>query len=259
MAITCTLIPSAFSEPILAGDVRAPELDLALASGSVDDNTRGMVAGKFDVAEMSIGTYVIVKGRGADLVALPYFPARRFLQPCIYVGRDAAIAAPADLRGKRILVPQYWLTSSVWHRGLLAHEYGISAEAVEWLTTNDERVDVRPPAGVRVTQIMNRPLPEFFTLCAGLIADGTADVILAPRSLAPHDGLRPLFADAAAAAFGYLERTGIYPLMHTLVAGGELLREDPRLAATLLDLFERSKAQAYARPENTRSSCRSPA
>jgi len=248
MAINATLIPSAFSEPIIAGAVSADGLDLAIATGNVDDNTRGMIAGKFDIAEMSIGTYVQVRARGADLVALPVFPARRFMQPCVYFGANAGITAPGDLRGKRILVPQYWMTSSVWHRGVLEHEYGVPATSVEWLTTNDERVEADVQPGVRVRQIMNRPLPEYFTICAGLIADGTADVLLAPKALADGHGLRTLAADGVAASLAYLKRTGIYPLMHTVVARGALIRERPGLAKALLDLFERGKAYAYAHP-----------
>jgi 4,5-dihydroxyphthalate decarboxylase len=248
MAINATLIPSAFSEPIIAGDVRAEGLDLALVTGTVDDNTRGMIAGKFDVAEMSIGTYVQVRARGADLVALPVFPARRFMQPCVYFGAGAKISSPSDLRGKRILVLQYWMTSSVWHRGVLEHEYGVPATSVEWLTTNDERVEADVQPGVRVKQIMNRPLPEYFTLCAGLIADGTADVLLAPKALAPGHGLKTLAPDGIAAALAYWQRTRIYPLMHTVVARGSLVREQPGFAAALLAMFERGKAFAYAHP-----------
>jgi 4,5-dihydroxyphthalate decarboxylase len=247
MAISCTLILHAFSEPIVSGTVDASGLDLAIATGTVDDNTRGMIAGKFDVAEMSIGTYVQVRARGADLVALPVFPARRFLQPCIYVPAAGAIASPSDLRGKRILVPQYWMTSSVWHRGLLQHEHGIAAHELQWLTTNDERVEAALPAGVRSTQLMNRPLPEFFTLCDGLVADGTADAVLAPRAL-EQTALRPLFADPVADALASFARSGIYPLMHALVARGPLVRERPAFAAELVALFARAKAHAYAHP-----------
>lgn len=248
MAITATLIPSAFSEPIISGAVRADGVDLSIASGTVDDNTRGMIAGKFDVAEMSIGTYVQVRARGADLVALPVFPARRFMQPCVYFAASAGITKPADLRGKRILVPQYWMTSSVWHRGVLEHEYGVPATAVEWLTTNDERVEADAQPGVHVQQIMNRPLPEYFTLAAGLINDGTADVLLAPKTLPDGHGLRTLAADGVAASLEYLRRTGIYPLMHTVVARGPVVREQPGFARKMLDLFERAKAHAYAQP-----------
>lgn len=248
MALTATLIPSAFSDPVLDGSVRSDELDWTLTSGNVDDNTRGMIAGKFDVAEMSIGTYVQVRARGADLVALPVFPARRFMQPCVYFGAKAPISTVADLRGKRILVPQYWMTSSVWHRGVLAHEYGVPASAVEWLTTNDERVEADIPPGVHVKQIMNRPLPEYFNLAPGLIDDGSADVLLAPKALADGHGLRTLSADGVGASLEYVQRTGIYPLMHTLVARGSVVRDRPGFARAIVELFERAKAHAYAHP-----------
>lgn len=247
MAITCVLIPSAFSEPIITGAVSTSELDLAVSTGTVDDNTRGMIAGKYDIAEMSIGTYVQVRARGADFIALPVFPARRFLQPCVYVAPTSAISTPAEISGKRVLVPQYWMTSSVWHRGLLQHEYHVPATAVEWLTTNDERVAADLPAGIRARQIMNRPLPEFFTRCDELIAGGTADVLLAPRALG-ETSLRALFADPVATAFAFYARSGVYPLMHTVVARGALLREQPRLAVAALDLFERAKTHALAHP-----------
>jgi 4,5-dihydroxyphthalate decarboxylase len=140
------------------------------------------------------------------------------------------------------------MTSSVWHRGVLAHEYGVPATAVEWLTTNDERVEADVQPGVRVKQIMNRPLPEYFSIAAGLINDGTADVLLAPKALADGHGLRTLAADAIGASLAYLQRTGIYPLMHTVVARGAVVREQPGFARKILDLFERAKAHAYAHP-----------
>ena len=248
MAITATLIPSAFSEPVITGAVRADGIDLAIESGTVDDNTRGMIAGKFDIAEMSIGTYVQVRARGADLIALPVFPARRFMQPCIYFRPETAIASPADLRGKRVLVPQFWMTSSVWHRGVLEHEYGVPANSVEWITTNDERVEAAVLPGIRTKQIVNRPLPEYFTRCEGWLAEGIADVLLAPKSLGDRPALRTLFPDGITASLDYFRRTGIYPLMHTMVARGALIREQPALARQLIDLFERGKAYAYAHP-----------
>lgn len=248
MAFTCTLIASTFTEPILTGAIAPESIDLTISSGLVDDNTRGMIAGNFDVAEMSIGTYVQVKARGADFVALPVFPARRFMQPCIYFAPDAPIRTPADLRGKRVAVPQFWMTSSVWHRGVMAHDYGVGADEVEWLTTNDERVEADVTPGVRCTQIMNEPLPKFFTMADDLIANGTADVILAPKTLGAGTKLAQLFPDPIGASLDYLRRTGIYPLMHTVVVRGALLRERPEIAQPLVDLFARGKEHAYAHP-----------
>jgi 4,5-dihydroxyphthalate decarboxylase len=247
MAITATLIASTFTEPILAGQITANGIDLEISSGLVDDNTRGMIAGNYDVAEMSIGTYVQVKARGADFVALPVFPARRFMQPCIYVPAGRALAEPSALRGKRVAIPQFWMTSSVWHRGVLTDDFGVAANELTWVTTNDERVEADLTPGVSCTQIMNEPLPKFFTMADDLVANGTVDAILAPKSLGKTQ-LAQMFSDPIAASLDYLHRTGIYPLMHTVVVRGALVRERPELVRALQDLFVRGKEYAYAHP-----------
>jgi len=100
-----------------------------------------MIAGKYDIAEMSMATYVQARARGLDLLALPVFMGRRFLQPCVAFAKNSTIGSPSELRGKRIGLPQFWMTSSMWHRGLLEHEYGVPATQVEWVTTQPERLD----------------------------------------------------------------------------------------------------------------------
>lgn len=249
MPLNCTLIASALTEPVLGGKVDASGLDVAFSAGNVDDNSRGMIAGKFDIAEMSIGTYVQAKSHGVDLIALPIILGRRFLQPCVLYGGKTQLSSPADLRGKKIAFPQFWMTSSVWHRGHLEHEYGIPATEVEFLTTQDERVDAPFTPGVRVTQIANRPLLEFFKMIPALLEEGTADVIFAPRLFDDLLPLPRLFPDPLGATLDYHRRTGIYPLMHTIVLRGPVLRERPGLAGELAGLFTRAKAAAYANPE----------
>jgi 4,5-dihydroxyphthalate decarboxylase len=242
MPLSCTLIASALTAPILDGTVADPNLDLALETATVDENSRAMIAGRFDIAEMSMATYVQARARGLELIALPVFLGRRFLQPCVAFAPGAAIATPADLRGKRVALPQFWMTSSMWHRGLLEHEYGIPTTGVDWLTTQPERLDVGFSPGARVTRVDDRPLPA-------LIADGTADAIFSPRP-PPRDGsLAFLFPDPAATALEYRARTGVYPVLHTVVVREPLVRERPGLAAALFDLFARAKAHAYAHPD----------
>jgi 4,5-dihydroxyphthalate decarboxylase len=246
--LVCALIPSGLTQPVLKGAVATPGLGISFSPGNVDDNSRGMIAGKFDIAEMSIGTYVQAKSRGADLIALPIILGRRFLQPCVLYGTRTRLGTPADLRGKKIAFPQFWMTSSVWHRGLLEHEYGVPATAVEFLTTQDERVEAPFTAGVKVTQIANRPLMDFFKMIPQLLDDGTADVVFAPRLFDELAGLARLFRDPTGVTLEYRRRTGIYPLMHTIVLRGALVRERPELGPGLAELFTRSKAAAYADP-----------
>jgi 4,5-dihydroxyphthalate decarboxylase len=244
MALSVTLIESALTEPILSGAVADPALDLDLSTASVDENSRAMIGGRYDIAEMSMATYVQARSRGFAFAALPVFMGRRFLQPCVAFKPGAPIAAPHDLRGKRVALPQFWMTSSMWHRGLLVHEYGIAADDVAWVTTQPERLDVGFSPGVHVTTVDDRPLPA-------LIADGTVDAIFSPRPPARDGRLAFLFDDPAAVSLEYRQRTGIYPLLHTIVVREPLLREHPELAASLFALFTRSRDHAFAHPTAT--------
>jgi 4,5-dihydroxyphthalate decarboxylase len=241
MPFSCALIDSALTQPILQGTVApAAGLDLTFTTATVDDNSRAMIAGKYDIAEMSMATYVQARARGLDLLALPVFMGRRFLQPCVAFAKDSTIGSPSELRGKRIGLPQFWMTSSMWHRGLLEHEYGVPATQVEWVTTQPERLDAGFTPGARVTNVGDHPLSQL----PQLLADGTVDVIFSPRPPDRDGKLGFLFDDPAATSLEYRDRTGIYPLLHTVVLKGSLKNH----AAALFDLFLRSKGHAYAHP-----------
>jgi 4,5-dihydroxyphthalate decarboxylase len=239
MPFSCSLIDSALTRPILEGRV-ASGLDLTFTTATVDENSRAMIAGKYDVAEMSMATYVQARARGLELLALPVFMGRRFLQPCVAFAPTSTIASPSDLRGKRIGLPQFWMTSSMWHRGLLEHEYGVPATQVEWVTTQPERLEAGFSPGTRVTNVGDHPLAQL----PQLLADGTVDAIFSPRPPARNGTLRFLFDDPAATAVEYRDRTGIYPVLHTVV----LKASHKAHAAALFDLFRRSKEHAYAHP-----------
>jgi 4,5-dihydroxyphthalate decarboxylase len=240
MPLSCSLIASALTAPILDGTVADPALDLTLTTATVDENSRAMIAGKFDIAEMSMATFVQALSHGLDFVALPVFMGRRFLQPCVAFALNSKIASPADLRGKRIGLPQFWMTSSMWHRGLLEHEYGVPATQVEWVTTQPERLDAGFSPGARVTNVGDHPLSQL----PQLLDDGTVDVIFSPRPPVRDGKLAFLFDDPAGTSVEYRDRTGIYPLLHTVVLKGSLREHAP----ALFDLFRRSKEHAYAHP-----------
>jgi 4,5-dihydroxyphthalate decarboxylase len=250
MALSVTLIASALTEPILAGTVADPALDLDLSTASVDENSRAMIAGRYDIAEMSMATYVQARAHGAALLALPVFMGRRFLQPCVAFAQGAHIASPHDLRGKRVALPQFWMTSSMWHRGLLVHEYGVAANEIEWVTTQPERLDVGFSPGVSVTQLDDRPLPA-------LLHDGSVDAIFSPRpparDVAWADWSADPFAvvDDPSVGIEYRNRTGIYPLLHTIVVREAVVRANPGLADALFALFVRSRDRAFAHPGAT--------
>jgi 4,5-dihydroxyphthalate decarboxylase len=241
MAFSCSLIASALTEPILDGTIAKPAgLDLNITTATVDENSRAMIAGKLDIAEMSMATYVQARDQGQDLLALPVFMGRRFLQPCVAFLPGAPIESPSDLRGKRIGLPQFWMTSSMWHRGLLEHEYGIPATQVEWVTDQPERLDAGFTPGARVTNVGDFPLSHL----PDLLRDGTVDVLFSPRPPKRDGSLAFLYDDPAGTAVEYRDRTGIYPLLHTIVFKASLKPH----AQALYDMFVQSKAYAYEHP-----------
>lgn len=240
MPLSCSLIDSALTRPVLDGAIAVKGLDLTLSTATVDENSRAMIAGKFDIAEMSMATYVQALSRGQELLAIPIFMGRRFLQPCVAFAKNATLGSPSDLRGKRIGLPQFWMTSSMWHRGLLEHEYGVPATQVEWVTNQPERLDAGFTPGARVTNVGDQPLSAL----PKLLTDGIVDVLFAPRPLDRDGTLGFLFDDPVATALEYRARTGIYPLLHTIVLKASLKDH----AAALFELFSRSKEHAYAHP-----------
>src|SRR5262245_7477137 len=88
---------------------------------------------EFDVSEMSLASLsVSVAPAVTRCVATPVFTLRKFFHTSIIVRTDSGIAAPADLRGKRIAVPEYQQTWAIWSRGVLQHEFGVHARDIEW-------------------------------------------------------------------------------------------------------------------------------
>src|SRR4029450_13920487 len=71
---------------------------------------------EFDVSELSLSTYTVLRGRGEPLVAIPVFPSFSLQHSCVFIGTHAGIKAPKDLVGKRVGVPKYHMTAAVWIR-----------------------------------------------------------------------------------------------------------------------------------------------
>jgi 4,5-dihydroxyphthalate decarboxylase len=89
---------------------------------------------EFHVSEMSLASYVSLKGRGAcPFVAIPVALSKIFRHGCIYVRPDAGIATPQDLKGKRVGTTQYGSTGLVFIKGMLAADYGVEAQDIQWI------------------------------------------------------------------------------------------------------------------------------
>ncbi len=195
---------------------------------------RRMVRGlEFDVSEMAITTYHCAREHGKRFTALPIFLVRAFHHGAVVVNNKLGIRHPKDLEGKKVGVNRgYTVTTGVWARGILQHEYGVDLNAVTWVLSGDEHVaEYRPPANV-VPIAAGKKLEDM--LVAGEIA-GAIGVDV------KHADVSPLLPDAAELGFAALRRNGHYPINHALVVKDELLQSRPGLAGDILNAFGEAK------------------
>ena len=115
---------------LVDGRVRVEGCDVNYLTMPVEECfERAFFHGEFDVAEIGFSPYLIALSRGTcPYVAIPAFLSRMFRHSVVYIRTDRGIEGPADLRGKRIGVPEYQMSAVLWFRGYLQDEYGIAAQ-----------------------------------------------------------------------------------------------------------------------------------
>ena len=101
--------------PILDGTVKPEGIDLIPTVLHPSELFwRQLHFAEFAVSEMSCSSFMIVTGQGdTRFVGLPIFTTRRFFHTTILVNRKSGIEKPADLKGKRVGVPEYQQTAAL--------------------------------------------------------------------------------------------------------------------------------------------------
>ena len=237
------------TEALRDGRIRPDGIELNYLMLKVEETFwRMMQYRDFDVAETSLGGYIVRRGRGLnDLTAIPVFPSRFFRHSCIFVHEAAGIRKPEDLKGKKVGVPEYQMTAGVWARGMLADDYGVSSKEIQWVQGGLEdagRIPFEPvePQGVSLSFA-----PDDRSL-AQMLGDGDLDGLITartPSTFDPRSGpIRRLFDQPWQVERDYFKRTGLFPIMHTVSIKQEILDAQPWVAATLLKAFTDAKALA---------------
>ena len=195
---------------------------------------RRMVRGlEFDISEMAITTYLTAKAHGKRFTAVPVFPMRAFHHGAILYNTKSDVRTPKDLEGRKVGVNRgYTVTTGLWARSILQHEYGVDLKKITWVLSGDEHVaEYRPPANV-VPIEEGRTLEEM--LLSGELAAANGVQMDSPD-------IKPLIANAKEAGLDNLRKGGLYPINHTVVVKDDLLAAHPGLAADLFDAFVRAK------------------
>src|ERR1700735_2563500 len=139
------------TQPLIDGRVEVEGVDLTfLPLRPGETFWRMLNHGEFDVSEMSLSSYTILRSEGdTRFIAVPVFPSRVFRHSAVFLRADSKIEKPQDLTGTRIGVADYQMTAAVWVRGFLKHEYGVAPEDMSWVIGRPVRT-IKPPEGLRV-------------------------------------------------------------------------------------------------------------
>jgi 4,5-dihydroxyphthalate decarboxylase len=245
--------------PIIDGTVKPDGIDLIPTVLHPSELFwRQLHFAEFAVAEMSCSSFMIALGRGdTRFVGLPIFTTRRFFHTSILVARKAGIDKPTDLKGKRVGVPEYQQTAALWARGVLAHEFGVTPQDIEfWMERTPEKshggaTGFTPPPGVVVKQI---PADKSI---GSMMLSGELDAVLhylsgrnlvdrSRADLASHPDFKYLFPDPIAEGIRYYRKTGLFPINHQAVVRRDIFEREPWVVLNLLKAFKRANDIANA-------------
>lgn len=253
LALSIALSSNPRTWPVLDGRAQPDGIDLVPTRVHPSEMFwRQLKFADFDVSEMSFSSLIMAKSRGDERwVGVPVFTTRKFYHAGILVRRAAGIRAPADLKGKRVGVPEYQQTAALWARGVLQEEFGVEPKHMEfWMERGASHshagaVGFTAPPGVTIHTIP----PE--KSLGGMMLAGELDAALhyivdhnlVDRSTADlwhHPDIAPLFPDPAAEGTRYYRKTGILPINHGMVIKREIAEKHPWAVLNLIKAFDRA-------------------
>lgn len=218
------------------GTVTAPgmqfeHLDITPIIGAFRRMCRGL---EFDLCEMAMTTYLTAKAYNKPFTALPVFVLRQFHHSPIVYNVQSGVTSPRDLEGKKVGVRAYTVTTGVWARGILATEYGVDLSKVTWVLNDEEHV-----------QEYHKDYPANVVYQAGanlgaMVANGELAAAIGVGRVDSPD-VKPLIPNAREAEAAWYQKTGLYPINHTVVVKDSLLQADPTLAPRLFNAFKEAK------------------
>ncbi len=258
---------SAFNErvePLMNGTVQAEGIELIPTySHPAETFWRQLKFGEFEVAEMSMSSYLIARSQGADMIALPVFPSRRLFQTELSYHVDSGITKPEDLAGKRLGVAEYQQTAALWIRGTLEHDFGVSQYKIHWYMERSEEMShgsatgFKPPPGISFNRIApNKSL-------ASTLLENELDVahIASPWVLQANaldrsariagrgnwSKIKPLFPDRMAEGARFYKKHEFLPVNHAYIIRGDIYKKYPWVASNLYTGFVKAKQHFNAK------------
>ena len=242
------------TRPLLEGKIQPEGIDLTcipIEGGGTEVNFRMLRYGEFDASEMSMGSYVLsLFERNPPFVAIPVFPFRSFRHSFIFVNVKSGIRSPKDLRSKRIGIPRYQQSACTWIRGILSDHYDVPITSVNYVQGGVEDpgrwegLQLKLPRGIKLE---SAPRSKRLT---DMLDSGEIDALYSARVpssfVQGSKNIKRLFPDFVEEEKSYYRKTGVFPIMHTVVIRKEVYEKNRWIARSLVKALQASKEQAYA-------------
>lgn len=190
---------------------------------------------EFDVAELALVTFFQARAYGKPLSLIPaVVGAGRFQHHCLVYNAERAPVTVQQLVGKRIGIRALAQTTVTWVRGVLAHDYGVALDSIQWVTFEDGHLAEFPdPPGVQRA-------PEGSTM-VDMLLSGDIDAAIIGTELPDDPRLQPVLPDPHGAARAWARRHQMVPVNHMVAVNTALMRERPDVVQELYRLLHQSK------------------
>lgn len=225
------------------GKLRSDLIDFDFAEVKVANNHFKQIVreAKYDVGELAIATFLQAKTYNKPYVLVPAVLVSRGQHHTIAYNAERGSLGPSDLAGKRVGVRAYTVTTATWVRGILAEDYGLDLNKVQWLTFEDPHV-----AEYRDPEMVKRAPPG--KELVQMLLDGDIDAAVVGDKL-PDARLKHLIPDHEAAAQRWAQEHGGIPINHMVVVRSELSKSRPDAVKEVFRLLHESK-MAGVEPKN---------
>jgi 4,5-dihydroxyphthalate decarboxylase len=207
---------------------------------------------EFDVSELGFKFYVSsLSMKEPPFIAIPVFPLRIFRHSAIFINTGSGIQDPKDLIGKKVGEPfAYGHDAAIWARGILSDEYGVPATSATYHVgavdqgTRRDFAPFPPSADIKVEQL--RPDQTLDAMLDTGEIDALYSAIAPPSFLKGSKTVRRLFPNYEEVERAYFRKTGIFPIMHTVVIRRDVYKANPWIAQSLYKAFNDAKAKCFA-------------
>jgi 4,5-dihydroxyphthalate decarboxylase len=153
-------------------------------------------------------------------------------------------------------LPEYQITAVVWLRGIFQDEYGLFPQDVHWRSGGEEepgrkeKIELHLPPEIDLKPIS----PEKYL--SKMLDNGEVDALFTARAPSCFNRGSPnvarLFKNPREEEERYYRKTGIFPIMHTIIIKREIYEKNTWIAVELYKAFCKAKELVlsnYARTE----------